>query len=175
MDYISKNKLGCLTALFLVVLLCQSQVFNFFIDSVLGRSFLLLLILLIAYTNKILGTVVVFIIIIIFSGHNLGFTEGFDKKDDKDTSTPPPATNEPSTPATSESSTPATTTTITDDKKEESKPVIAATEGFDIVSKERTIQKGKQSNQIPVNDSIRSTNYVLPYETGMLSAFINYM
>jgi hypothetical protein len=209
MDFISKNKIGGLAALFLVVLLSQSQVFNFLIETVLGRSFLLLFILLISYTNKILGTVVVFIIIIIFSSHSFGI-EGFG--DNKTTtkretetvttvvsnsidasgsaisslsqpstsasSLSQPAASALSQPAASALSQPAasalsqpSTPSLSKPSSITLSPVLPATEGFDIVSKERYIQKGKQSNQIPVNDSIRNTQNVLPYETGLLTAY----
>jgi len=201
MDFISKNKIGGLAALFLVVLLSQSQVFNFLIETVLGRSFLLLFILLISYTNKILGTVVVFIIIIIFSSHSFGI-EGFG--DNKTTtkretetvttvvsnsidasgsaisslSQPSTSASSLSQPAASALSQPAasalsqpSTPSLSKPSSITLSPVLPATEGFDIVSKERYIQKGKQSNQIPVNDSIRNTQNVLPYETGLLTAY----
>jgi hypothetical protein len=153
--FISKNKVGYFAALFLVVLLSQSRVFNFLIDTFLGRSLLILFILLIAYTNQILGTVVVFIIIIIFSGTNIGYLEGFG------TDASGNGLEEPSE----------------KDKKQspldntESNATIPATEGFDISSKERYIQNGKQSNQIPVNDSMRITKNVLPFESGILTPY----
>jgi len=166
--FISKNNVGYFAALFLVVLLSQARVFNFLIDTFLGRSLLILFILLIAYTNQILGTVVVFIIIIIFSGTDIGYLEGFEGDasgnviDDASENT----IAKPGTPAIPEK----------DAKKEpvdktESNATIPATEGFDIISKERYIQKGKQSNQIPVNDSMRNTKNVLPYENGILTPY----
>ena len=200
MDFISKNKIGGLAALFLVVLLSQSQVFNFLIDTVLGRSLLLLFILLISYTNKILGTVVVFIIIIIFSSHSFVF-EGFG--DNKTTtkretetvttvvsnmdasgsaisslSQPSTTTTSLAQPSTTSLAQPSTTslaqpstTSLAQPSSITLSPVLPATEGFDIISKERYIQKGKQSNQIPVNDSIRNTQNVLPYEADLLTAY----
>jgi hypothetical protein len=225
MDFISKNKIGGLAALFLVVLLSQSQVFNFLIDTVLGRSLLLLFILLISYTNKILGTVVVFIIIIIFSSHSFGI-EGFsdnttttkretetvttvvsnpmDASGSTTSSLSQPSTSSLSQPVASSLSQPVASSLAQPTASSLSQPsasslaqptasslaqpaatasssalpssitlspVLPATEGFDIVSKERYIQKGKQSNQIPVNDSIRNTTNVLPYETGLLTAY----
>jgi hypothetical protein len=193
MDFISKNKIGGLAALFLVVLLSQSQVFNFLLETVLGRSLLLLFVLLISYTNKILGTVVVFIIIIIFSSHSFGM-EGFGdnktttKRETETVTTvvsnsmdasgsathslaqPAASASSLSQPAASASAS-ASTPSLSKSSSITLSPVLPATEGFDIVSKERYIQKGKQSNQIPVNDSIRNTHNVLPYETGLLTAY----
>jgi hypothetical protein len=74
MDFklVSKNNLGAVTALILVIILSQSRFFNFLLDTALGRAILILFVLFISYTNKILGVVsVLFIIIIGKSGLNL--------------------------------------------------------------------------------------------------------
>ena len=164
LKFISKNNVGYFAALFLVILLSQAKVFNFLIDTFLGRSLLMLFILLVAYTNQILGTIVVFIIIIMVSGSDIGYLEGFET-DVSGNITGGASDNKepPATPAK--------------DKKEKpvhdssSKEPVEATEGFDIIGKERYIQKGKQSNQIPVNDSMKITKNVLPYETGLLTPY----
>jgi len=151
--FVSKNKLGGFAALFLVVLLSQSSFFNFFIDTLLGRSFLILFLLLIAYTNKFLGVAVVLFIIMLFNGSDIGYLEGFeegsDKKSDKKSEEKKDKVEEP-------------------DVKQ---PSTTAVEGFDIVSTERYIQKGKQSNQIPVNDTMRITSDISPYEIGFLTPY----
>ena len=147
--FISKNKLGGFAALFLVVLLSQAKFFNFFIDTLLGRSFLILFLLLIAYTNKFLGVAVVLFIIMLFNGSDIGYLEGFEEGSDKKSEEKKDEDVEP-------------------DVKQ---PSSTAVEGFDIVSTERYIQKGKQSNQIPVNDTMRITNDISPYEVGILTPY----
>ena len=42
-------------------------------------------------------------------------------------------------------------------------------EGFDIIGKERNIQKGRNSNSIPVNDFMRESTNVAPYEGSLFS------
>ena len=91
---LSKNNVGIATVLLLVVLLSQSRVFNFLVDSALGRTLLILLLILISYTNKILGVVSVLLIIIMFNNSDIGYMEGFADKDP--TSMAPPTTSSPS-------------------------------------------------------------------------------
>ena len=69
MDFklVSKNNLGAVATLFLVILLSHSRFFDFLIDTALGRTILILFILGISYTNKILGVVAVLFIIISFN------------------------------------------------------------------------------------------------------------
>jgi len=80
MDFklVSKNNLGAVTALILVIILSQSRFFNFLLDTALGRAILILFVLFISYTNKILGVVSVLFIIIMFNTSNVGYIEGFD-------------------------------------------------------------------------------------------------
>ena len=81
MDFnlVSKNNLGVVTALLLVIILSQGRFFNFLLDTALGRAILILFILFISYTNKILGVVSVLFIIIMFNNSNIGYMEGFEE------------------------------------------------------------------------------------------------
>jgi len=78
MDFnlVSKNNLGAVSALLLVIILSQGRFFNFLLDTALGRAILILFILFISYTNKILGVVSVLFIIIMFNNSNIGYMEG---------------------------------------------------------------------------------------------------
>jgi hypothetical protein len=156
----SKNNIGGAVALLFVILLSQSKIFNILIDTVLGRMVLIAFLLIISYLNKILGVVAVLIIIIMFNHSNIGYMEGF----------------------TSDASNNATSKIKTDDSKNASSsasppasapaspptpvkpPASTATEGFDIIGKESNLKRGKQSNSIPVNDFMRESTSVAPYE-----------
>ena len=78
-NLVSKNNLGVVTALLLVIILSQGRFFNFLLDTALGRAILILFILFISYTNKILGVVSVLFIIIMFNNSNIGYMEGFEE------------------------------------------------------------------------------------------------
>ena len=79
MDFklVSKNNMGVIATLILVILLSQTRVFDFLIDTALGRAFLILFIIGISYTNKILGVVAVLFIIIMLNQSDIGYIEGF--------------------------------------------------------------------------------------------------
>jgi len=140
-NFVSKNNIGSVATLILIIILSQSRFFDFLIDTALGRAVLILFILGISYTNKILGVVAVLFIIIMFNQSSLGYLEGFTKNDkdkdknkdkDKDTST-----------ATTTSS---GISSIQSDGRE----------GFNTVDRESTILKGKKSSEIPVVSTARN-------------------
>jgi len=173
MDFklVSKNNLGVVTALLLVILLSQGRVFNFLLDTALGRAILILFILVISYTNKILGVVSVLFIIIMFNNSDIGYLEGFTDSNSSSTTTTSSKMPTNSNKDTTSTSTDTTTTpTLTDEQKQQlmatlqekakdkdtstvtssSTAVSSGTEGFNTFESERNIQKGKQSNSIPV-------------------------
>lgn len=80
---LSKNSISIIVALLLVIILSESKLFLFFTETYLGRTILILVLLLASHINKILGIVCVFIIIIIFNNKfNFLNYEGFDTNSD---------------------------------------------------------------------------------------------
>ena len=158
----SKNNIGGAVALFFVILLSQSKIFNILIDTVLGRMVLIAFLLIISYLNKILGVVVVLIIVMMFNHSSIGYMEGFTTDASNN------ATIDASNNSTSSTSTPTPTPTPTPTIKPTTPttppPKPTATEGFDIIGKESNLKRGKQSNSIPVNDFMRESVSVAPYE-----------
>jgi hypothetical protein len=175
---ISKNNVGAAVLLLLVIAISQSRIFNFLIDSALGRSILIIFILYLSYCHKILGVVGVLFIIIMFNGNNMFngnmFYEGFGNSNNSSSS------SSTDTDASSNSTTDASNSTVTVNKdmlkamiqkqisdasnnntsSSSSKP----TEGFDILGLENSIKRGKQSNSIPVNQLSRNADSISPYE-----------
>ena len=182
MDFklVSKNNLGVVTSLLLVILLSQSKFFNFLLDTALGRAILILFILFISYTNKILGVVSVLFIIIMFNSSDIGYMEGFtapSSSNSNDSSTTNNTTNT-STTSNDSSSTSTTTPTLTDEQKQEiisklqekvknnsttTNSSSVAVEGFDIIGTENTIKRGKSSNSIPVNSFMKNSDDIMPF------------
>ena len=176
MDFklVSKNNLGAVATLFLVILLSHARFFDFLIDTALGRAILILFILGISYTNKILGVVAVLFIIIAFNNSDIGYLEGFGATPTPNTPTPTPNTPTP-TPNTS-TPTPNTptpnTTKGTKEKVDVSKPVSKpesnsvsnsvskpeskSIEGFNNTEREHMMLRGKRSNEIPVYSNARN-------------------
>ena len=179
---VSKNNIGGATALLLVILLSQSKFFNFLLDTALGRAILILFILVISYTNKILGVVSVLFIIIMFNSSDIGYLEGFDTPTTSSTSdtgatdstnvaassTKPNKTSPTNSSTSNSSSTPQKKPPTTAPSPAATPPAITtATEGFNTIDNERNIQKGKQSNSIPVNNATREPSAnVEPFDGG---------
>jgi hypothetical protein len=179
MDFklVSKNNLGVVTALLLVILLSQGRVFNFLLDTALGRAVLILFILVISYTNKILGVVSVLFIIIMFNNSDVGYLEGFTDSNSNSTTTTisskMPTNSNKDTTNTSTDTTTTTRPTLTDEQKQklmatlqekakekDTSTVSGGAEGFNTFETERNIQKGKQSNSIPVSSYANQSDNV---------------
>lgn len=126
----SKNNMGAIATIILIILLSQNSFFNFLIDTALGRVFLVVFILAISCINKILGVILVLFIMIMFNQSSIGYMEGY---------------------------TSMTPTTNVETVKNE-KPKSSAKEGFNMIDRESTIQKGKRSNEVPVFSTARSQN-----------------
>ena len=143
-NIVSKNNLGVVTALLLVILLSQSKFFNFLLDSALGRAILILFILFISYANKILGVVSVLFIIIMFNSSDIGYTEGFV----------PTLSSTNSVNKDINSTSPVTSSPVT------SSPVAATggAEGSNLIESDRTIKLGKKSNEISTQKSTNTEN-----------------
>jgi hypothetical protein len=143
-NVVSKNNLGAVTALLLVIILSQGRFFNFLLDTALGRAVLILFILFISYTNKILGIVSVLFIIIMFNNSDIGYMEG------NTTMGSSMGTNMPSTMDSSMGTTnnkPATPPATV-----MKKPVEGGAEGHNHIESERT-GFNKKSNSIPAAKS----------------------
>jgi hypothetical protein len=141
MKFTSKNNIGIFSTLILVILLSQSNLFYFLVDTHLGRTLLILIILAISYLNKILGVVSVLFIIIMFNQKNIGYVEGLTNPLDtkKDTTSSKNKTNK---------NTSSDTSKLTPNTK------TFGIEGFNMIEKEGMILKGKSSNSVhPVKTS----------------------
>ena len=183
---VSKNNIGVVVALLLVVLLSQSKVFNFLLDTALGRSILVFLILVLAYLNKILGIVAGLFIIILFNQSDIGYLEGF-------TATP---STTPSTTANANkvaekqqirqnvkanlaskaanSAAPAALSTTPISSATSSLTTTSGAEGFDLIGTENNIKRGKQSNKIPVNEHMRESMNVSAFDGSFTDSYSSF-
>jgi hypothetical protein len=191
MDFklISKNNIGTVVLLLLVIALSQARTFNFLIDSALGRAFLIIFILCLSYCNKILGIVGVLFIIIVFNTSM--YSEGFENISTDASDNTTDASGNPTTQmspdqidqikqmiqqqiqqkmssngstSTDSTSTDSTSTDSYISKKSKNSKNTEAAEGFDILGIENNIKRGKQSNSIPVNNLMRDSDSISPYE-----------
>jgi hypothetical protein len=192
MDFklISKNNIGTVVLLLLVIAVSQARAFNFLIDSALGRFFLIIFILCLSHCHKILGVVGVLFIVIMFNSNM--YSEGFETASGKTITKPDDPKVDTTKIDTTKIDTTKVDTTNVDPTKlkenvqkkiSETKTNIDATkstldssstaaEGFDILGIENNIKRGKQSNSIPVNNFMRDSNSISPYEgTSFLGSF----
>jgi apolipoprotein N-acyltransferase len=170
---LSKNIIGGVTTLVLIILLTQSRLFDFLINTHLGRVFLILAILGISYCHKIFGVVFLLFIIIIFNQSEISFLEGFT--DTTTTTTSTNTTTDPSGNTVSQKKDDAknkiaqlaqqnaSTTTTTTSSAAASTPTtpistetFMSREGFNTVDREGTILRGKRSNEVPVFSNARN-------------------
>jgi len=181
---ISKNNMGIVSILILIILLSQSRFFNFLTETPLGRMFLLAVVILIAYTNKILGLLAVLFIIIAFNQNDVNivrsynFYEGFDnvknitddqkpnmenimndKKAKADDVKKPVTTQNQNTTDSSQTNTTPSSNILSN-----------AREGFCMSDRELNIIRGKQSNTIPIlNRTSEKNNGVDPSDKSIFS------
>ena len=178
---VSKNNIGIFTTLVLVILLSQSNFFDFLMDTPLGRITLLAFVIFIAYTNEILGLIAVLCIVIAFnsnvnivSGYNLyeGMESMNEDEDDEDADEDDKA-QKPKKPKLSKAQrllrrqkkeaqrkqniTNNFNRGLEEARKaaEQAKRQAKGTEGFCMTDRENNMLRGKQSNSISVFDNVR--------------------
>jgi hypothetical protein len=177
---LSKTNMGGVATIILVILMCQARFFNFLVGTTLGRAVLVFLVLGITCAHHILGVIAVLAIIVIYNQSNVDYMEGFTKGtvDDKSmtddklpkkmgTAVVKPADD--SKKPSDDSKKSADDTKPKDDAKpkDDSKPKDAtkpvAREGFNLIDRERVMQKGKRaSDLIGVADTRQQSDAVEP-------------
>ena len=161
---LSKTNMGGVATIILVILMCQARFFNFLVGTTLGRAVLVFLVLGITCAHHILGVIAVLAIIVIYNQSNVDYMEGFTKGtvDDKSmtddklpkkmgTAVVKPATmpvddSKKSSDDSKKSSDDSKKSTDDTKSKDDSKPV--AREGFNLIDRERVMQKGKRASDL---------------------------
>jgi len=173
---ISKNNTGFVMTLILVILLSQSHIFDFLIDTPLGRVFLLAFVILIAYIHKILGLVAVLFIIIAFNnnamntGYNYNYYEGFDVSGNQVKNTIK-SKLQTAQQDMSGNIVPTTTSTSTSSSSSSGTETFTGREGFCMSDRETNMLRGKQSNTFPVFNNLRNqTDDVSPSDKSVFAS-----
>lgn len=155
---VSKHNMGAVATLLLVILLSQSKVFNFLIDTALGRALLILFILGISYTNKILGVVAVLLIIIMFNHSSIGLMEGFTAADNLQQNSKAEKAEKAEKAVKAEKAEKAVKAEKAIKAVKAEKETFVGREGFNIIDREGTMLRGKRSSEVPVFSSARKQN-----------------
>lgn len=176
---VSKNNMGIVITLILVIMLSQSRFFDFLTETTLGRMFILLLIIFVSYTNKFLGLLAVLFIMIAFNHYDMNvvqsynYYEGFDVsgnstvKQDKINidKAKEDALKQKATDLNNKVSSSQTATTSSSVASES----FGGREGFCMTERETSILRGKQSNTIPVFNNARNQDDVSPSDKSIFS------
>jgi len=182
---LNKHNIGSAGLLLFFIVVSQARLFDFLINSSLGRLILICVLLCLSYSHQMLGIVGVLIISIAFNHFGIAsLTEGFDtsasdttttadnsasststdkskeKKMSENTTTPTPTTPTPTTPTPTTPTTGVTSTTIS-----QTNNATGGLEGFDVIGIENNLKRGKQSNTIPVSSySRQDSDFITAYE-----------
>jgi hypothetical protein len=188
---VSKNNMGIVATLILVILLSQSRCFDFLTETPLGRIVLLALTIFITYTNKIFGLLAVLFIIVAFNLNDLNivqsynFYEGFDGSGNVDTAIGEDALKEKIDDVkddvkkdSKEKDVKKSTGTVKEKLADSSETTTTsssvssdAREGFCMSDRELNILRGKQSNTVPVfNKSREQESEVDPADKSFFSS-----
>lgn len=172
---VSKQNIGFVLFLLLSIILSQSRFFEFLFHTYLGRAIFIVFLFLISYLSKFLGIVSVLLVILIINYKDEQiYYEGFtDASGNEITDASgnnvirdgsgnvirnPLMVHALVKNNKNSSSTPDSTTTTT-----EPSTTTTTTEGFNLLETENTLKRGKKSNSIPVNNSVRQSGNVDPY------------
>jgi len=181
MDFklVSKNNMGIVITLILVVLLSQSRFFDFYMESYLGRMFLLVFVIFVAYANKFLGLLAVLFIMIGFNQYDMNVVQSYNYYEGFDGSgNIPNLTEEQKAKAkkvatdiniNSDSNSNMSQTTTTTSSVVSGKVSTTGIEGFCMTDRELNILRGKQSNSVPVYNSKNVDDDVSPTDKSVFS------
>jgi len=140
----TKTSIGAITMLTLIIILSQARIFDFLIDTHLGRIILVALIICISYTHKFLGVLAVLFIILMFNFNRAGFSEGFD------------TTNPTSHDNTQKNQGVVTAPSGYIPVKNPKTNSTEGREGSNMVEREGMILRGKSSGEVPVTKQSRN-------------------
>lgn len=165
MKLISKNNVSVVVTLILVVMLSQSYILDFLLETYLGRIILLACVLFVSANNKNLGLVIVLALIVFFN-YKTVIREG---KRPRLMLRP----KKKGTKCECEAKKAAGGVRLkkvakVDNEDEEEKGVTqtGATEGFCMSDRETSILRGKRPNSVPILNHLRNqSNEVDPHDT----------
>lgn len=159
MKLMDKNNIAGAIFLLLLILFSQSATFNFLLNSLIGRALLVMSLLYISYINKYMGLVLVIFVSAMFYSNDAYYLEGMENKNmDK----PKDETNDEVDVVDVDVD---VSSNIVPPKVEPKENENVAAEGFDILGLEFSMKKGKESNAIPVDASVRDVDYVAPFDS----------
>jgi hypothetical protein len=186
----SKNNIGILVTLILVILLCVSKFFDFLTETHLGRIILLAFIVVISYTHKLLGLLAVLFVIIAFNNYDTNmvhFYEGFDGSGNSVDASGNSTANailqdkikilqakediiKNQLNAIQQKSSQSSTISSSSAASTNTESFRGGKEGFVMSDRETNILRGKQSNSIPIFNSRQQNDDINPSDKSVFTS-----
>jgi len=170
MKLISKNNVSVVVTLILVVMLSQSYILDFLLETYLGRIILLACVLFVSANNKNLGLVIVLALIVFFNYKTVireGNRNRLMLRPKAKKRGPKPKKGGPKAKKAADGVSLKKVAKV-DNEDEEEKGVTqtGATEGFCMSDRETSILRGKRPNSVPILNHLRNqSNEVDPHDT----------
>lgn len=162
MKFTNKKNVCCCMILLLLLVISQLRIIDSLLDTSLGRTLLLVVLLSVSYVNKILGIVGAFLFIVIFTVQKSSLLESFTS-DRTDLSGNMVDVSGNMMDASGNINIPKICKNLSNKKVEQEG--FQSIEGFDIIGTESTLLKGKSSNSI--HASKENTGNVQPSYSNM--------
>lgn len=162
MKFTNKKNVCCCMILLLLLVISQLRIIDSLLDTSLGRTLLLVVLLSVSYVNKILGIVGAFLFIVIFTVQKSSLLESFTS-DRTDLSGNMVDVSGNMMDASGNINIPKICKNLSNKKVEQEG--FQSIEGFDIIGTESTLLKGKSSNSIHANKE--TTGNVQPSYSNM--------
>lgn len=160
MKFINKHKFGIVALLFFILLVSQEKSLHFLIHTILGRLSLIFLILVICCFNITLGIIAVLYIIILINKDDSFYLEAFNPEQDN-------SLKKIEDKLKADKYHKETIVSSSISASNAAAEMGIGREGFNTIERERNIQLGKKSKQIP---SVKeSTENVEPFDNKMYS------
>jgi hypothetical protein len=168
--YIKTHKFGIVALLFLILLVSQEKTLNFLTHTILGRLYLIILLLGVSCLNIILGIIAVLFIIIMINKDDTFYLEAFNPEDltNKEESTLQKIKDKIKSNKTQQDTISSTSVSAVTNATTES--FRGSREGFNMNDRERTMQLGKKSNEISISSTSQNTDNVEPSDKDTLSS-----
>jgi len=163
---LSNQNFSIALTLILTILLSQSNIMNLFVDTILGRIVLALMLLCISFTNSQLGIAATLLVLVVVACR-YSYNENFETTTPVTTPALAPSPIPQDIPKDIPQDIPqdSTETYMLDNTTDMlDNTTYSGTEGFDILGTERNLQRGKKSNTIIVNEDMRKSENVDAYD-----------
>jgi len=168
---LSKNNVGSAFLLLVIILLSQARTFDYFVNNYLGRVLLIIAVIVLSYINKILGVVLVLFVIMMMNKIDFLYLEGMENANDANSSANGSSSgnNVDLTPEEKKKLEEKVQEIMTENKETEDinsvKPTRQSVEGFNVTETEDEMKKGKNSNNIPVDENVKKSDAVEAFDS----------